>query len=157
MFIRVEIFTEYEVFMMLLKLDLFFFVIFSSQFIVLVLHPRDIELVLTVCSIPFSILAMMMALYALRREHKTWMLSFMGYTVAGIAYFLFKLIRMYVPSQRHKYLHSVKFLTFTGSVCLFLMMLTFVSAVRCIRYFKKGLRERIAQQETQNRARSMTL
>lgn len=143
--------------MMLLKLDFFFFLTFSSQFVMLVLHPGDIELALTLASIPFSVVAIIMALYALRQENKTWMVLFMGYNILGIAYFLFKLIRMYDPTQKHKYLHSVKFLTFSGVVCLVLMMVTFVSAFRCIRWFQQGLRLRIKQQRTENKIRSMTL
>ena len=142
---------------MFLKLDFFFFITFSSQFIVLVLHPGDIELALTILSIPFSAMAIMMALYALKRENKNWMIFFMCYIVLGIAYFSFKLIRMYDATQRHKYLHSIKFLTFSASVCLTLMLMTFASALRCIRYFQKGLLERMKQQKTENKTRSLTL
>lgn len=153
----VEIYREYEVFTMLIKMDFFFFITYSSQFVVLVLHPGDIELALTILAIPISILIIFISIYALRHEKESWMVAFMLCLVFSMAYFIFKLARFYDASQRHKYLHSIKFLTFSAAMCLILIVMTILSSIRCVGYFGKGLPERMAQQKVQNQSRSLTL
>jgi hypothetical protein len=143
--------------MMLLKMDFFFFLTFASQFIFLVLRPDDRELTWTIILIPMSVFSILLASFATRKESRFLMSLFSLFSLTGIIYFGFKLFRFYDPTQRHKYVNYVKFLTFSGSVCLFLTIATFVFSLRCMRNFNKGLVDRMKVQKLESQNRSLTL
>jgi hypothetical protein len=124
-------YRDHQLFLMLLKLDVFFFVAFSLQLVVLVLDPSDIEFTLTIAAIPLSVIILMLAVYALHKEKKSWMITFICGLGVGIGYFAFKLFRFYQPSQAHKYEGSRKFLTFFGKFIFDLINFNFIFLFRC--------------------------
>lgn len=130
---------------MLLKLDVFFFLAFSSQFLYLVLDKNDPEFALTIAALPVTIIIVSLAVYGLRREDKWIMVVFMFGLLLAIAYFAFKLARMHQRSiSPDKYAASRRYLTFFGSLTLMLVIMTMVNSVICYRNFGKGLKQHCA-------------
>lgn len=111
-----DMYRTYQIFLMILKLDFFFFFSFSIQFLVLVLNPNDPEFGLTIFAIFATVAVIALAVYGVRRENVAVMSSFIFACLLTIAYFLFKIIRMYEPSQEIKYKFSRRFLTFFGKL-----------------------------------------
>lgn len=86
-------YANYQVFLCLVKFDLFFWVGFSVQFIWLVLNPNDAEYYLTCAAFPLSIIVLVEGHLAARYENKWMMLTFMAGCGGALVYFLYK-VRM---------------------------------------------------------------
>ncbi|KAG1054062.1 hypothetical protein G6F46_000507 [Rhizopus delemar] len=130
----------YQIFLTIIKLDIFFFLGFSIQFLVLVLQKGDAEYPLTIVALPATCLALILAVYAVRHESKQLMALFFVGLAAGVAYFIFKICRIYDVSQAWKYKYVNEVLTFFACVTLFLLLLTITNAAICWSNFDKGLK-----------------
>jgi hypothetical protein len=140
----------YQIFLMLLKLDIFFFLGFSIQFLVLVLHAGDIEYPLTVVALPVTVLLLFVAAYAVRHESHLLMWIFLGGVISGMAYFIFKLFRMYDSTQTGKYLYTHEIMTLFASISLFLLTCTAGNAIICFRNFDSGLKQHILRDSAEH-------
>ena len=56
-------FRIYQIFLMLLKLDVFFVFGFGIQFLVLIIQPNDPEFAITIAAIPVLICVLVLAVY----------------------------------------------------------------------------------------------
>ncbi|KAI8096085.1 hypothetical protein BDF21DRAFT_354132 [Thamnidium elegans] len=130
----------YQIILTILKIDFFFFLGYSIQYLVLVLRPNDSEFALTIVALPLTCLFLLLAVYAIRRESKWLMALFFTGMLAGIAYFVFKIYRIYDPTQAEKYKFVREFLTFFASVSLVLVVLTIINALILFLNFGKGLK-----------------
>jgi hypothetical protein len=153
----IQYFKRYQIAIMLIKLDILFFVCFSLQMIVLVLEPSNLEFSLTIAAIPLSLIFLVTAMYALNIESKIFMVLFLNGLAIGIAYFCFKTFRVYQTSQAFRYESSRIFLTFISAICLLITTLTFIYASLCLSYFGKGLKERIRARKEQDGQRILVL
>ena len=81
---------------------------------ILVLQPNDPELYFTILALFLTVVILFIASDALYKERRNAMYLFVGCTLLAIAYFLFKLIRMYEIDQACKYENVRNYLTFFG-------------------------------------------
>ena len=83
-------FTHHQIFLCLVKFDLFFWVGFSVQFIWLVLNHHDAEFYLTCAAFPLSVVVLVEGYLAARHENKWMMLSFLTGCGGAMVYFVYK-------------------------------------------------------------------
>lgn len=123
-----------------MKFDFFFFLGFTVQFVVIVLNTKDVEFALTVAVIPITILVLWAALYFVRKENLSGMIVVICLFFAAMAYFFFKLVRMYQPSQAYKYLATRKTLVVFAILTIILLTATIINSIYCCINFNQGLR-----------------
>ncbi|KAL1918349.1 uncharacterized protein VTP21DRAFT_3009 [Calcarisporiella thermophila] len=138
-----NIYRTYQIFILFIKLDFFFFLGFTLQFLVLVLHEGDIEYPLTIILIPLTLIILFIAVWSVRHESRTMMVVFLVTLACGFAYFGFKIVRMYMPDQKKKYQYTHMFLTSFAAISLAALIATFLNAVLCWRNFGKGLKQHL--------------
>ena len=83
-------FTHHQIFLCLVKFDLFFWVGFSVQFIFLVLSSHNAEFYLTCAALPLSLVVLVEGHLAARQESKPMMLAFMAGCGGAMVYFVYK-------------------------------------------------------------------
>lgn len=139
------------------------------QFVVIVVHTSDAEFYVTIASIPVIILILMVAGISTRRESFLGMLATIVrllrapgtsrnsncnlvqilYFVA-LAYFIFKLVRMYEPHYKQHYLPVRKSLTIFAVITIILIILTITNAIMCTANFGRGLKPHIAGRKVES-------
>ncbi|KAF8928144.1 hypothetical protein BGZ58_009856 [Dissophora ornata] len=151
-----KMYRSYQIYLVLIKVDLFFFVGFSIQFIYLTLTRRaaDPEYWLTIIVLPLTVLILYIAVFAVRNENRKWMTMFIVAMLCGVAYFVFKVVRMFVGDKVSNYIGVYKFLTLFAALCLVTILVTIANAAVCYRNFGKGLKSQILKEsrETLNSA-----
>lgn len=65
----------------------------------------------------------------------------------GLAYFIFKLARMYQPAKEANYLPVRKNLTSFAVITIILIVLTIVNACACMANFDKGLKPHVTKRK----------
>ncbi|OAD67448.1 hypothetical protein PHYBLDRAFT_183506 [Phycomyces blakesleeanus NRRL 1555(-)] len=145
----------YQIFMMLLKFDFFFFLGFSVQYLVLmvvawwpeattddkwrVLIQQLVEHIILSCV--FSIAMIISAFWGLIRERKIPMYAFILLSLASMGYFIYMVTQ--VAMYPSKYLGSRVFLTFFLCVDMALILVSVPVSVICLRNFNHGLNSHI--------------
>ncbi|TKA82011.1 hypothetical protein B0A55_01729 [Friedmanniomyces simplex] len=134
-----------QIYIALLKFDFFFFLGFTVQFLVVVPHTTHAEFWLTVAALPVTIALLFLAAYFTRRESSAGQIATIVVYFAGMAYFIFKLVRMYDadPGRVAEYKPARKSLTIFAALTLIALLWTMVVAVVCLRNFGKGLKPHI--------------
>ncbi|KIM97963.1 hypothetical protein OIDMADRAFT_168314 [Oidiodendron maius Zn] len=140
-------FLTFQIYIALLKFDFFFFLGFTVQFLVIVTGLADAEKWVTVAAIPVTILILFLAAYWTRRENAFGMLATIVCYFGGLAYFIFKLARMYQPSHEVNYLPVRKSLTSFAVITIILIVLTITNASVCMANFNKGLKPHILKRK----------
>ncbi|WVN85596.1 uncharacterized protein L203_100745 [Cryptococcus depauperatus CBS 7841] len=103
-------FFKFQVFECICYFSAFFCAGFGIQFIWLVLNPDDVEYIITWIAFPLLIVFLVIGRFAAQYENITCMATFMVGLCAGIAYFVFKLVRIWQQSAT-TYVHLEKSLT----------------------------------------------
>lgn len=100
-------------------------------------------MVLTIVAIPVTVLILFMAAFWTRRENKFGMLLIIFLYFCAMAYFIFKLARMYGKAKENDYLPIRKSLTSFAVITIVLIVLTISNAIVVMRNFGKGLKVHI--------------
>ncbi len=80
-----------------------------------------------------------------------------GLYFAALAYFLFKLVRMYEPSHERTYAPVRKSLTTFAVITVILIILTIVNACVCTYNFNKGLKPHISKRKLESEDEKVTM
>ncbi|RDW73124.1 hypothetical protein BP6252_07031 [Coleophoma cylindrospora] len=140
-------FLTFQIYIALLKFDFFFFLGFTVQFLVIVTGLADVEKWLTVAAVPVTILILLFSAFWTRREYKPGMILTIFLFFCGLAYFIFKLARMYQPSHEQFYMPVRKNLTSFAVITIVLVVLTIINACVCTNNFDKGLKPHILKRK----------
>jgi len=130
----------YHIFLMTIKLDVFFFLGFAVQFLALVLTNNDVEKGLTIAALPIILVVLVSSVFAVRRENKTIMWLFFIGLIISCVYFIYKTTRIWDPAKATQYQFLQKYLTLFSIISLLASLLTLVEAIICYKNFDKGLK-----------------
>lgn len=143
-------YMAFQIFIALLKFDFIFFVGFTIQFAVIILNVSDPEFGLTIAVIPVTIIGLIYTSWALRNEKIWGMVITLVYFVCAMAYFLFKLIRMYAGPKSAQYGTARRPLATFAILTLILLVLSIVNAIVCMRNFGQGLKNYVRQRKVES-------
>ncbi|KAL9600915.1 MAG: hypothetical protein Q9219_002850 [cf. Caloplaca sp. 3 TL-2023] len=145
-------YLTFQIYIALLKFDFFFFLGFTIQFVVVVVQHHNTEFYLTIAAIPVTIIILLMAGLFTRKENTPGMIAIIILYFAGLAYFLFKLVRMYQRNSGRYGLYDPvrRPLTTFAVITVILIILTIVNACMCTANFGRGLKPHIAGRKVES-------
>ncbi|GAA5907766.1 hypothetical protein JCM5296_004529 [Sporobolomyces johnsonii] len=135
----------FQVFVCILKFDLFFFLAFSLQLVFLVPTQTSAERWLTVAALPVTLLILILGYVAVKREHRLLFWVFASGCALGCAYFIYKLF--IISRDRHTdYKLVFKSLTVFAAFSLAALLWTAVTVGICYHNFERGLKYHMTRQ-----------
>jgi len=134
------------VYIALLKFDFFFFLGFTVQFVVVVGGYGRAEYYLTIAAMPITILILLGAAWSTRHENKIGTLAIIVLFFGGLAYFIFKLFRIYQRAQQ--YMPVRKSLTAFAVLAILLLLCTIANAFYCMNNYGCGLKTHLLRKTT---------
>lgn len=110
------------------------------QFLVIVNGIKDFELGLHIAAIPVTIAILLCAAFFTQRENRIGVCFVILIYFGGLAYFFFKLVRIYQPSHSGDYDAVRRSLTAFAVLTILLIILTIINAFICMSNFGAGLK-----------------
>ncbi|KAJ5719116.1 hypothetical protein N7493_007571 [Penicillium malachiteum] len=140
-------YLTYQIYIALLKFDFFFFLGFTVQFLVVASTSHNAEFYLTIVAVPVTIIILCFGAFFVRRESTLGMIIIILLFFAAMAYFSFKIFRMYAPATRIDYLPARTSMTFFAVITLALIVTTIINACMCVNNFHRGLKPHITKKK----------
>ncbi|KAF2277845.1 uncharacterized protein EI97DRAFT_274917 [Westerdykella ornata] len=142
-------YLNYQIYIALLKFDFFFFLAFTIQFLVVVDNTTTVEQGLTAAALAITFVLLFLAAWWVRRESIAGMIAIIIVYFIALAYFLFKLVRMYVAdlNRQQDYKPARKSLTSFAVLTILLLLATIVIACICTHNFNKGLKPHLTEKK----------
>jgi len=130
----------YQIFIVLLKFNIFFIFGFSVQFLSLLVILNDKGEILQhiIFSLVTSIVVIVVGYWGVQSEKKILMYIFMIGCLVGEGYLIWRLVEV-TQNDNNKYIGAKIWISFFLYVCLVLTLVTFIISIRCLRNFDKGL------------------
>lgn len=101
------------------------------------------QFIITIIAFPFTILALVLAVIAVRREIKSLSYAIFVAELCALAYFIFKFFRLFQPSQAFRYQNSRKTLAVFSALAIVMLVLTFWCSILCFINYDQGLKSAI--------------
>ena len=105
------------------------------------------EFALTIAALPVTVILLFLAAFIVRRENYAGHAFIIVLYFAGMAYFIFKLVRMYDSDKAQFYKPARHSLTTFSVLAILLLLATIATAVETMRNFNKGLRPHIQRRK----------
>ncbi|CAO3698360.1 unnamed protein product [Rhizopus stolonifer] len=156
----------YQIFMMLLKFDFFFFLGFSVQYLALLIvawwpesgqdHSSTVKELIEhiILSCVISVATLVSAYWGLRRERKPQMYIFLFLCLVSMGYYIYTLVQ--IAQNPTRFLGSKAFLSFFLCVNLVLILVSVPIGMVCLRNFNLGLMNHISHATSSSSAHGMT-
>lgn len=138
-----RMFARYQIFVCVMKFDVFFFIGFSVQLIFLVLDHHNWEFYVTCAALPSSILLLADGILAAKYENRYMMITFMFGLGGAMTYFVYKLFK--ILRNQDTIQQAAKTLAVFAIIAILLLLVTFVMAVIVLRNFGGGLKFHMAK------------
>ncbi|KAG6371664.1 hypothetical protein JVT61DRAFT_9378 [Boletus reticuloceps] len=145
-----KMYASYQIFLCLIKFDLFFWIGFSVQFLWLVLSKTDWEYYVTWATLPLSVVLLIEGHLAARHENKWMMATFMLGCIGALVYFTYKTYKL-LKFRDTDYAQVWHSLTTFSAIAIFLLLVTIVFAAIVMRNFGRGLKDAIARNKAHAR------
>jgi len=130
----------YQILILLIKLDWFFFTGLTLQLLILVLSEDTAEFGVTIAAIPIVLFLLGACVLALKREIKWLMVLCLILFCLSQGYFIFKFVRYYEPATRHLYDTTRATISVFTAVAFLIDFASFFVGIICFADFDKGLR-----------------
>ncbi|KAJ8604609.1 hypothetical protein MRB53_041762 [Persea americana] len=131
-------FLAYQLLIVLLCYDWFFFGGFTVQLLILYVDNSNWEFWVTVGALPVTVFGLLAGRFAVRRELRSLIYIFDLCLFAAMAYFCYQLYRIYGSHHADKYQNDRITLTIFAGVSIILLIFTFLITMICHSYFGKA-------------------
>ncbi|KXN72972.1 hypothetical protein CONCODRAFT_77518 [Conidiobolus coronatus NRRL 28638] len=145
-----KMYKIYHVFVLILKLDVFFFLMFSGQllFLVIIFSSAQDIIIHVIASILIGSVLLVLAYWAVKNENRWGVISFIIGCIGTLGYFILKLVGIHLNVDHNnpvddRYLGSRIFLTSFALLCIIFNISTMIVAFLCYKNFNRGLKHHI--------------
>ncbi|KAH7104104.1 hypothetical protein BKA62DRAFT_693540 [Auriculariales sp. MPI-PUGE-AT-0066] len=140
-----RMFMHLQIFMCLCKFDVFFFIGFGVQWIVLVIEPRGFEYYVTIAALPFSIVVLAVGHAAAHKENKWLMATFVAGAATACVYFVYKFWKILAFRHTTRMEPVFASLVIFSVLAIVLLVTTFVWSMIVMNNFGNGLKTRVSK------------
>ncbi|KAI5124455.1 hypothetical protein M0805_008339 [Coniferiporia weirii] len=133
-----RMYAQYQIFVCVMKFDVFFFIGFSVQLIWLVLNRHNWEWYVTCAALPCSFLLLADGVLAARYENRYMMMTFMLGCAGAMVYFVYKLFRIF--QMGNSIADVERTLIVFAIIAIILLVVTVAMAIIVLRNFGGGLK-----------------